>query len=1645
MTNGTLSIIIPAYNEASRIENALDSVERFIAASSTWIEVIVVDDGSSDETAAIARRYASTIKNLRVLVNEENRGKGYSVKRGMLAATGDYLLFMDADNSVDISHIEAFMAAMRQGHDVVIGSIAVGDTKHVSEHNGWHRRLLGDWAHKMVELIAVPGIRDTQRGFKLFSARAAAAIFPRQTIDRFGFDIEVLVIARENGFSMQELPVVWNNPAGSKVTIGSYPQTLMELARISYNRILGRYAAEKAPEPVRVKAVGAKRSTAYTYLRGLVFGPEQDPHMSPIMSGTRQTGFHYRGNEFVHHANLHINESAFFNLLRYQKVLIGLLVSLLAFAFFFSWQVTLITIFGALTILYFFDLLFSAYVVFQSYKVLPEIRFTEDEVSRLWDEECPSYTIFCPLYKEWRVVPQFVEAMQKLDYPPEKLQILFLLEENDAETIEKISDAGLPPHFQIVVVPHSNPKTKPKAMNYGLNYVTGDYVVVYDAEDVPEPDQLKKAVLAFRKLDNSIACVQAKLNFYNPSQNILTRLFTAEYSLWFDLVLPGFQSIAAPIPLGGTSNHFRATTLRELGGWDAFNVTEDCDLGMRLAKRGYKTAIIDSTTHEEANSDVLNWYNQRSRWIKGYIQTYFVHMRNPKSYFGEDGNWKDFFLFQLIVGGKILSLFINPIMWVITICYFLFRAHIGTIIESFFPGPILYIGVFSLVVGNFLYVYYYMVGCVKRGYDGLIKYVFLIPLYWLGMSVAAWKAMYEVIVKPHYWAKTVHGLHLAPQAAGEAVAKKSAFDVKTLVHKQIPQIAIPLAPKISAPVVASIVAEKEPELVQILNEDLDTQKESWLARGRRFAASGAGLLVISSVLANFINFGFNAYLGRVLSLADFGTITIVNIFVYLLSLFTGALSSTTTHEVSFFEGSKAGSGSAFFKRNWLRVFLAGLAGVFVWVLFMPDVGSYFNISNPLIIIAFTPVIVFSALGSLNSGYLQGTFSFASSAVVNILEVLIKLGLAITLVTIGLSSLSSLAIPGSMIASWVISTSLALLVYRRARKTSVAATAQKAFSLSFYSAALVSGISVAAFLTSDVILAKHYLSIDDAGRYALLSLVGKMIFFFGSLLGTFIMPLVARAEGEKRDPSREFNKILGGTAILTIGAAGGLALGGFYFVPLLLGAHALAIVPYVPLYSFAMLLFTISSTIALYGLARKRYIFPLLSFIASVVLWLEIAKRHASIGEFVSTIALVNLFAFALIVLAYLFYDRLSYLLRNFTDFFSIFQKLPPPTPIASGKMNLLVFNWRDSESVFAGGAETYIHALAERWVADGHSVTLFTSNDGKQKPHGFINGVRVVRRGGFYGVYALAPLYYFFKFRGKFDAIIDCENGIPFFAPLYAKEPVYCLLHHIHQEVFRKSLIWPFSALAQALEKNLMPVVYKNSAFVTVSESSKKEMQVLRITNRNIEVIYPGIDLTFLKPGEKSPTPQVAYVGRLKEYKSVDVLINAFASVIAQVPEAKLVIAGGGDDCDRLKKHVSKLKLQKHVSFLGKVSEEKKRQVLQESWVCVNPSMMEGWGITVIEANACGTPIIAADVPGLRDSVRDRETGFLVPHGDATRLAESISFMLKDNALRKIISTYALAWAQNFAWEKSSEKLISVVSSLRQRSAVPASAVIQQV
>ncbi len=422
---------------------------------------------------------------------------------------------------------------------------------------------------------------------------------------------------------------------------------------------------------------------------------------------------------------------------------------------------------GLVTLLYICGFVASGILATNSFSSSSGEKIDEEIITALdrLGVEWPSYTILCPLYKETAVVPQFVEAIKALDYPTDKLQVLFLTEENDKETRTALYNTHLPPGFTILTVPAGTPQTKPRACNFGLLQAKGQFIVIFDAEDKPEPYQLKKAVLTFANYGPEVACVQAKLNYYNSKQNLLTCWFTAEYSTWFDILLPGLQRTGLSLPLGGTSNHFRTEVLRALGGWDAFNVTEDCDLGLRISQYKLKTAVLDSTTYEEATSRPKTWIYQRSRWIKAYLQTYLVHMRHPLQMLRQ-GQYRKFFSLQLIVGIWTVVLLINPFMWALTMCYVLF--HPVQLYSILFPGPILYMGAFCLIFGNFFYVYIHLIGCLRRKEYSLIKWVLLLPLYWVMMSISAYIAFYQLIVKPHYWEKTQHGNHLA-KSAGEQV------------------------------------------------------------------------------------------------------------------------------------------------------------------------------------------------------------------------------------------------------------------------------------------------------------------------------------------------------------------------------------------------------------------------------------------------------------------------------------------------------------------------------------------------------------------------------------------------------------------------------------------------------------------------------------------------------------------------------------------------------------------------------------------------------------------------------------------------------------------------------------------------------------
>jgi glycosyltransferase XagB len=406
--------------------------------------------------------------------------------------------------------------------------------------------------------------------------------------------------------------------------------------------------------------------------------------------------------------------------------------------------------------------------IFMSALRKPSMVHVPDEVARAIPEaELPVYTVLVPAYHEPQVIGRLIGSLSKLDYPAVKLDIKLLLEDDDEETIAAAEAASPGAHIEIVRVPYSEPRTKPKACNFGLLQARGSLVTIYDAEDRPEPLQLRRAVAAFRDLDPRIACLQAKLSYHNANQNMLTRWFTAEYGMWFMQFLPGLVAHNAPIPLGGTSNHFRRDILQDIGAWDPYNVTEDADLGLRLHRAGYRTGVLDSTTYEEANSDPVNWIKQRSRWYKGYLQTWLIHMRDPVRIVRELGV-RGVIAFTLFVLGTPLLAMLSPIFWGLTAVWILGRPDFAA---ALFPAWVYYLSLFALVVGNFSFLYLTMVGSYRLRDPRIVLAALLTPAYWVLMSIAAIKAFVQLVHAPSFWEKTVHGLD---QATGHEPATPGA-------------------------------------------------------------------------------------------------------------------------------------------------------------------------------------------------------------------------------------------------------------------------------------------------------------------------------------------------------------------------------------------------------------------------------------------------------------------------------------------------------------------------------------------------------------------------------------------------------------------------------------------------------------------------------------------------------------------------------------------------------------------------------------------------------------------------------------------------------------------------------------------------------
>lgn len=362
-------------------------------------------------------------------------------------------------------------------------------------------------------------------------------------------------------------------------------------------------------------------------------------------------------------------------------------------------------------------------------------------------------------------------------------------------------------------------------------------------------------------------------------------------------------------------------------------------------------------------------------------------------------------------------------------------------------------------------------------------------------------------------------------------------------------------------------------------------------------------------------------------------------------------------------------------------------------------------------------------------------------------------------------------------------------------------------------------------------------------------------------------------------------------------------------------------------------------------------------------------------------------------------------------------------------MHILIFNWRDRRHSWAGGGEIYIFEIAKRWVQLGHKVTVFCAQDFDRKlsSNEVYDGITVRRMGNRFSVYIWAIIFYLFQNKEKVDFVVDVENGIPFFTPLFVRKPKLCIVYHVHGKQFFFELPFPLNYIGYFVEQYVFPLIYFSIPILAISKTTRDELIKLGFNKKHIHIVYSGVNLEKkqTRQTKKSAYPTILYLGRIKAYKRIDLLIDLFPTILQSSPTAHLLIAGWGTEASILTDTVMKSKYRKRIKILGPVSEAEKKQLLSKAWVFVNPSIGEGWSISVIEANLHKTPAIAFKVPGLSESIKNNKTGFLV--GSQNELIEKIKLLLKNRRLRESLSKNARKWSERFHWENAAKQSLKII------------------
>lgn len=786
-------------------------------------------------------------------------------------------------------------------------------------------------------------------------------------------------------------------------------------------------------------------------------------------------------------------------------------------------------------------------------------------------------------------------------------------------------------------------------------------------------------------------------------------------------------------------------------------------------------------------------------------------------------------------------------------------------------------------------------------------------------------------------------------------------------------------------------------------------------------SQGGGVYLLGQAVFYTSSYLFLYLLSQNLPPGDFRVLTLISSLFFILNIpvdalyltimkFMAPLTTADTHSLAYSVMRSART-------------LTGLGALLMLVLFITlwqPSSQYFQLEQIEPLVLFTPTIVLLFTASYFKAQLHSLSLFAPLGIVMIVEGLVKIAVAVGVARgAGGLEMALMGFTVSLLASTMAAYAFVHNDWYKARTVPSVLRPMTRFMLE----AGLASVGLSVMMSLDVLVANHVLSAKDLPVYSYLNLYGRIILMSTAVVSGLFFPSITRL-------GHEFSRSLVYLTGVSLNAIIGLGLTLMVviapnIVGILFGLEWNISTIVMVAYSLALTMMAVSAFIVKSELLLQRPYIGIVPVGFIVLFELLYGFDPISFDAYVNGLFWLSLGQ--LIVLLVILTSRR--LIQSIRDFFEGLNEVADPA-VNTKKVNVLIFNWRDTQHVWGGGAEVYIEEFARKFVKAGHSVTLFCGHDRKTKTTEMVQGVQVVRRGGFVTTYIYACLYYLLVFRGKYQLIVDCENGIPFFTPFYSRLPKILVIHHVHQEVFRENLFYPLAKFAQVLESHLMPLVYRKTQLVTVSQTSKRAIRRYLFPTQSIEIIPNGIMTRQYRPGTKAVNPLVVYVGRLKQYKRLGDFILTAKAIHAMAPKSRFVIAGEGDDGRRLRQMTRDMGMEKIITFKGRVSEAKKIRLYQQAWVVMNPSSMEGWSITTIEANACGTPVIAADVPGLRDSIRPRQTGVLVTLGDINAYTQELFRLLTNSTVREEMSKNARKWAVQFTWSKSARKFILLATNL---------------